>query len=262
MNDPEDVLQTVADWLARGRQVCIATVIARRGSGPREVGAKMAVSLDGEISGSIGGGGLEQMVIAKAREILRAGEPSTVELDLSGQASGLDAMCGGQVTVFLEPVGRRRRLFVIGAGHVGKAVAWLASRVGFAVTVVDDRPDALAGVAEGGGVSKTLVPGPAEAEGLGIDASAHVVVCTRGHSQDKEWLERMLAIGPRYLGMLGSRHKVAAIFDELTEKGFAADAMRKVRSPVGLDIGAVTPEEIAVSIVGQLVKESRRPGAE
>lgn len=258
MDDAQKVIATANEWLRRGERICIATIVRKDGSGPREVGAKMVISSAGETAGSLGGGRVEKRVTEKAGEVIASGVPLMLEFDLSGAAQDLDAMCGGNVSVFLEPLGEARRLFVIGAGHVGKAVAMLARNVGFPVTLVDDREQHLGDDALGDRID-TLVAGPGDlGSKLTIDTSAFVLICTRGHSLDRDWLRLVVDLQPRYIGMLGSKHKAERIFDQLIGAGTSAEALRRVHVPVGLDIKALTPEEIAVSIVGELILEWRR----
>jgi xanthine dehydrogenase accessory factor len=259
MSDADDVVRIAGDWLGQGKRICIATVVRREGSAPRETGAKMVISADGKTAGTVGGGAVEQQVLAKAAEVIRDGKPLMMDFNLSGDAPDVDALCGGNISVFLEPLGATRRVTVIGAGHIGKAVARLACSVGFAVTLVDDREGHLRDETLPPAV-QGLVAAPGESgAGLDLDESSFVVICTGGHTPDKDWLRQVLKIGPRYVGMLGSKHKAARIFDDLEKEGFRREALEQVHVPVGLDIRAETPEEIAVSIVGQLIMEWRKP---
>jgi xanthine dehydrogenase accessory factor len=258
MGDAEEVLKAVGEWLAQGRKVCLATIVSRQGSTPREVGAKMAIRDDGLTAGSVGGGGLEQTIIARARQVLEVGQASIIDFALSGKSADLDALCGGKVSVFIEPLGEARRLFIFGAGHVGRAVSRAAALVGFSVILVDDRADYLSRE----GLPERVTPVEASPKDLGsklqVDESAFVVVATRGHSLDKEWLRAIAASGPRYVGMLGSREKARAVRSELEGEGVARAFLDTLHTPVGLAIEAVTPEEIAVSIVGELILEWRK----
>ncbi|MFZ1947735.1 MAG: XdhC family protein [bacterium] len=256
MGDAERVLKTAGEWLAGGRMVCLATIIKREGSAPREAGSKMAICASGETAGSIGGGGLEREIIERAKRALEDGRVSIVDFNLGEQSPELDSLCGGKVSVLLEPLGNSRRLVVAGAGHVGKAVARLAHWVGFAVTLVDDRDEFLAD----DDLSREIVrvtASPVGVGGLGIGGSTFVVICTRGHSLDKDWLLAVAPARPRYVGMLGSREKAGKILAALEAGGVGPEFLRGVRTPVGLEIGAETPEEIAVSIVGDLIREWR-----
>jgi xanthine dehydrogenase accessory factor len=261
MDEPGEILRIASEWLAAGRGICMATIISKEGSGPREVGAKMVMSSAGETAGSIGGGEVERRIIEGMSRALRDGKAAVVDLDLSGEADDLDALCGGRISVFIEPVGEARRLFVIGAGHVGVALARLARQSGFAVALVDDREEYLArsGFKD---KAETVCAGPGEVGLLGVEKSSFVVICTRGHSLDREWLQRLVDLEPRYLGMLGSRHKAGSIFESLAKAGVPRGRLEAVRTPVGLDIGALTPEEIAVSIVAELISEWRKTNRE
>lgn len=280
MGDAEAVLKTASQWLAHGRRVCLATVIAREGSAPREVGAKMAICDSGETAGSVGGGGLEMEIVARAKRAFEDGRAAVIDFDLSGRGPGgkaadLDAVCGGKVSVFIEPLGETRRLFVMGAGHVGRAIARMAHWVGFEVVAVDDRQDLLTSDALGKGIAGVCAsPGgagvagkaggagqagsPSAAVGLGIGAKDFVVVCTRGHALDKDWLRVVAGAAPRYVGMLGSREKARQVSEDLMAEGIAEDFVRRVRTPVGIAIEAETPEEIAVSVVAELILEWRK----
>lgn len=261
MDEPHDVLSIASRWLSEGRRICMATVIRREGSAPREVGAKMVMSSDGKTAGSIGGGGAEKEILDRMGEALRSNKPVVVDFDLSGDAKDLDAMCGGNISVFIEPMGVARRLYIIGAGHIGVALARLTREIGFAVTLVDDREEYLAESGLDDTVEQTCAA-PGDYSSLGIDESSFVVVCTRGHKLDKDWLGGLVRLGPRYLGMLGSKRKAQSILEALEEEGVAREVLGRVRTPVGLDIGALTPMEIAVSIAAELISVRRKPEAD
>jgi xanthine dehydrogenase accessory factor len=261
VDEAEDILKTASRWLSEGRRICVATIIKREGSAPREVGAKMVVSSDGRSAGSIGGGGAEKAILDRMRQALADGRPDVVDLDLSGHSESLDSICGGRISVFIEPMGETRRLVIIGAGHVGLALAGLARECGFAVTLVDDRDEYLADPRLAHDLERVCAA-PEDYGSLGIDRTSFVVICTRGHELDKAWLERVIGLNPRYLGMLGSKHKAQSILKVLEDKGVAREALEAVRTPVGIDIGALTPPEIAVSIVAELISEWRRGGRE
>jgi xanthine dehydrogenase accessory factor len=258
MSDADQVLRAAGEWLARGEKICLATIVRKSGSGPREVGAKMAISSEGKVAGTIGGGAAEQKIIEAAGQVIESGKPVMLEFDLSGESTDIDAICGGNISVFMEVFGQPRRLIVIGAGHVGKAIAKVAAEVGFLVTLVDDREEFLRDVARAQSVS-TVTATPEDLKSkLKIDSSSFIVICTRGHSLDRDWLGVVAAVRPRYVGMLGSRHKATRIFDELRGRGISQQLLEKVHSPMGIEIEAVTPEEIAVSVVGQLILEWRK----
>ena len=244
----------VADALERGEAAALVTIVATRGSTPQRVGAKMLVYADGRIVGTIGGGCYENDAFWKAREAIANRRPQLLHYELVddfAQETGL--ICGGQMDVYIEPIEPSPELYIIGAGHVGFHLARLAHEVGFRVTVVDDRekfanaerfPTAEEVVVDDipGWVARAMPP-----------AHSYVVIVTRGHTND---LEALRALAPRellYLGLIGSRAKVARIFDALTTDHMPEEHLQRVHAPIGLDIGAVTPQEIAVSILAELI---------
>jgi xanthine dehydrogenase accessory factor len=249
-----EVFSAVAEALERGEPAALITIVSTTGSTPQRVGAKMLVFGDGRSVGTIGGGCYENDAFWKAREAIGHRRPQIVRYELSddfAQETGL--ICGGQMEVYIEPIEPSPELYVVGAGHVGFHLARLAQDVGFRVHVVDDRekfanrerfPDAAEVVADD-------IP-----EWLGrtsLPAHAYVVIVTRGHTNDLEALRALAPRELRYLGLIGSRAKVARIYDALTADGTAADHLKRVHAPIGLDIGAVTPQEIAVSILAELI---------
>jgi xanthine dehydrogenase accessory factor len=257
MDSARDILRIANEWLSEGERVCVATVVRREGSTPREVGAKMVISSAGELAGTVGGGAVEKEVIEKAAGVMKTGRPLMLNFDLSGKRKDLDSVCGGNLSVFLEPFGEVRSLFIMGAGHVGLAIAGLAARNGFEVTLVDPRAEYIS-PERLGKEFRGVLASPRDLEGkLEITDASFVVICTAGHALDKEWLGSVLKHTPRYVGMLGSTHKAGVIFGELASSGTARERLDKVHTPVGIDIGAITPDEIAVSVVAELIREWR-----
>lgn len=238
-----------------GRQAAaLVTVVATNGSTPRQAGVKMLVYADGRVVGTIGGGSYEHDALERAREAIRSQQPALVHYDLdSGTADGCGVICGGQMDVFVEPLPLASHLYVIGAGHVGRDVARAAGLAGFQVHVIDDRadyanaerfPDAVEIVVDDipGWLARTvLAPG------------AFAVIVTRGHRYDHDALHALAGRDLAYLGMIGSRAKVRQVFDSLAAQGVPAESLSRVHAPVGLDLGAATPGEIAISIVAELV---------
>ncbi len=250
----QEVFAAVADALERGEPAALVTIVSTTGSTPQRVGAKMLVFGDGRMVGTIGGGCYENDAFGKAREAILHRRPQLVHYELSddfAQETGL--ICGGQMDVYIEPIEPSPELFVVGAGHVGFHLANLAHEVGFRVHVVDDRekfanrerfPNAAEVIAE---------DIPAWIARAALPAHAYVVIVTRGHTNDLEALRALAPRDLRYLGLIGSRAKVARIYDELLASAMPADMLRQVHAPIGLDIGAVTPQEIAVSILAELI---------
>jgi xanthine dehydrogenase accessory factor len=250
----KEVFAAVADALDRGEPAALVTIVATHGSTPQRVGAKMLVFADGRMVGTIGGGCYENDAFWKAREAITARRPQLVHYELSddfAQETGL--ICGGQMDVYIEPIEPSPELYVIGAGHVGAHLANLAQEVGFQVHVVDDRekfanrdrfPSATEVVAE------DIPTWLAQAN---LSQHAYVVIVTRGHTNDLEALRALAEKDLQYLGLIGSRAKVARIYDALKTEGIPVEQLKRVHAPIGLDIGAVTPQEIAVSILAELI---------
>jgi xanthine dehydrogenase accessory factor len=261
VNDPgiiafvnQEVFSAVADALERGESAALVTIVATLGSTPQRVGAKMLVFADGRIVGTIGGGCYENDAFWKAREAITTRRPELIHYELSddfAQETGL--ICGGTMDVYIEPIEPSPELYIIGAGHVGFHLARLAADVGFRVHVVDDRekfanrerfPQATAVVVD---------DIPSWIDRANLPPHAYAVIVTRGHTNDLEALRALAPRELRYLGLIGSRAKVARIYDALLADQMAPATLEKVHAPIGLDIGAVTPQEIAVSILAELI---------
>src|SRR6059036_659505 len=249
-----EVFAAVADALERGEAAALVTIVSARGSTPQRVGAKMLVFGDGRIVGTIGGGCYEHDAFWKAREAITNRKPQIVHYELSddfAQETGL--ICGGQMDVYIEPIEPSPELYVIGAGHVGFHLARLAHEVGFRVHVVDDREKFANAERFPNAVEIVVEDIPAWIARANLPAHAYAVIVTRGHTNDLEALRALAPRELRYLGLIGSRAKVARIYDALMGDGMPADQLRRVHAPIGLDIGAVTPQEIAVSILAELI---------
>ena len=256
----QQVYQRVAEMVRSGTPGVVATVIKHEGSTPREAGAKMVISASGEIVGTVGGGSMEAAVMKEAPSVLMDDTPRIVAYDVSeGGASG--AICGGRVEVFFEPLPRSERLYVFGAGHVALPLVAMAKQAGFSVTVIDPRPE-LADRERFSAADEIMVRDFAHAaKDLPIGHDSYVVVVTPGHDHDEEVVRLVLGRSFRYLGMIGSKKKVSTIISHLKDAGFSEEAIGRLHSPIGLDIGAETPEEIAVSILAELVSVRRGGGA-
>jgi xanthine dehydrogenase accessory factor len=254
-----DLYEEVVRLRAEGERAVLATVVRAQGSTPREAGAKMLVYEDGSIRETIGGGSLEAAVIREALDTLAAGEPRLVHHDLTGpEASDVGMICGGALDVFLEPILSDPKVFLFGGGHVSLPVARLSKRVGFRVAVIDNRPEFASRERFPEADEVVIEEFSSAFKKLKIDGESYAVILTRGHVYDQEVLEWALGTEARYIGMIGSRKKVQAIFRNLREKGIPEEKLAAVHSPIGLDIGALTPEEIAVSIVAELIRERRK----
>jgi xanthine dehydrogenase accessory factor len=249
------IYKAIAALIDEGGSAALATVIATQASSPGLPGFKMLVFADGATFGTVGGGALEARIIREALDALAEGRPRLVEVELApGTQDSLGMICGGTATVYIEPIAPRPRAVVFGAGHVGAAVAHIATVAGFSAVVVDDRPE----FAD----RERLVADDVVVSDLGeaarkvpMDARTYVVIVTRGHAHDREVLAECLRRRPRpaYVGMIGSRSKVRATFEALLKEGFSQEDVAFVHAPIGLDISARTAQEIAVAIVAEMI---------
>jgi xanthine dehydrogenase accessory factor len=243
--------------LKRGQAAALVTVIRAQGSTPQRAGAKMLVFADGRTVGTIGGGCYENEAIGKARTALADGRSAVLHFELNddfAQENGL--ICGGRMDVHVDPLLPDPPLFIVGAGHVGFQLARVAADAGFRLTVVDDR-EKFANAGRFPGAEVIVEPIPEWLHRAEIPASAFVVVLTRGHQHDLDAMRALAARDLRYLGLIGSRAKVARIYSALIEEGLPTECLERVHSPIGFDIGAVTPAEIAVSILAELIAVRR-----
>jgi xanthine dehydrogenase accessory factor len=257
------VLEAFLEELAAGRRAALATIVRATGSTPRTVGARMLVRADGTASGTIGGGAFEALVSADARDLLLGEAPAPIVKRYAFTEEGKDALgmaCGGAAEVLIEVGGAGPRLVIFGAGHVGLALARLAATVGFTCELVDDRPEAIE-AARALGCGHAILCDAAYASGLpALPPACFVAVVTRCHRTDRLALARVLREPPqRYVGLIGSRRKRTVLFEQLHgEDGLSHDALERVRCPIGLPLGGDTPEEIAVSIVAELLQVRHR----
>ncbi|MBI1741323.1 MAG: XdhC family protein [Candidatus Koribacter versatilis] len=253
-----DIYEEIVQLRRDGRRGAVATIVNVRGSIPSFKTAKMLVRDDGSIVGTIGGGCVEAEVWQAAREVMESEKPRTLTFDLNQDPkydTGL--VCGGTLEIFVEPVLPPAELYIFGAGHVAASLYKVARIAGFDVTVVDDReayanrerfPEAQEVIAEDfDKVTERLQP----------SESSYIVIVTRGHRDDMRVLRWAVQTPARYVGMIGSKRKTITIFKELQKEGLPAELFDRVHAPVGLDIGAITPEEIAVSITAELIAKRR-----
>jgi xanthine dehydrogenase accessory factor len=249
-----EVFAAVADALERGEPAALVTIVSTTGSTPQRIGAKMLVFGDGRIVGTIGGGCYENDAFGKAREAIRSRVPQLVHYELTddfAQETGL--ICGGQMDVYIEPIEPSPELYIVGAGHVGFYLARIAHDVGFRVHVVDDR-EKFANVERFPTAAGIVVEDiPSWIARTHLPAHAYAVIVTRGHTNDLDALRALAPRELRYLGLIGSRAKVARMYDALIAERMPAEVLARVHAPIGLDIGAVTPQEIAVSILAELI---------
>ena len=232
----------------RGGRGALATVVRTGGSTPQIAGARLLLSPDGSLLGTVGGGAIEHAVIESLRECVRTGKPELLVRDL---ARDLGMCCGGRMEIFVEPIESAPRLVIVGAGHVGAAVATIAREVGFRVVVVDEREE-LNDEAHVPGCERVLLAPRESLTTVAPNEHDHVLITTHDHRLDEEALDAYARAPHRYVGLIGSRRKVLKILARIEQRG-PLPPLDRVYAPVGLDLGAVTPAEIAVAIVAELV---------
>jgi xanthine dehydrogenase accessory factor len=257
-----DIYEQIVQLRRDGRRGAVATIVNVRGSIPSFKTAKMLVRDDGSIVGTIGGGCVEADVWQAAREVMESEKPRTLTFDLNQDPkydTGL--VCGGTLEVFIEPILPPALLYVFGAGHVAANLCQVAASAGFDLIVTDDRTSY---------ATKERFPSAREVHALDFDEAtkqldpneaSYIVIVTRGHRDDMRLLRWAVQTRARYIGMIGSKRKVIGIFKTLQEEGVPAHLFDRVHAPIGLDIGAVTPEEIAVAITAELIAFRRHAGA-
>lgn len=247
---------------AAGERGALATIVHTNGSIPSYESSRMLVRDDGSILGTVGGGCVEAEVWAAAKEVILSEQPRKLTFNLNHDAeydAGL--ICGGTLEIFVEPVLPPPMLYIFGGGHVATAVAPIAQQAGFRIGIVDDR-EAFANL-ERFPMASEIYTSYAEAfEKIQPNSSSYLLIVTRGHSGDMRvlaWALGTEARGfvPRYIGMMGSKRKVIAVYKALEKEGYTAAQFDHVHAPVGLDIGALTPQEIAVSITAELIAVRR-----
>ncbi|TBW36130.1 xanthine dehydrogenase [Siculibacillus lacustris] len=249
-----DVYEDLIRERAAGRPCALATIVAVQGSIPSHASAKMVVHEDGSIVGTVGGGPAEAEVILAAREVLTTGKPKMISFALH-EDPRLDSgmVCGGSLDVYVEPIVPAPVVHLFGAGHVGLVTARMARLSGHDTVIVDDRPEFAN--AERFPDAKLILSGSFEESmaRLTPDRRAMVVIATRCHELDGQVLRWALGTEAGYIGMIGSKRKILTVFARLQGEGVPAAAFERVHAPIGLDIGAETPEEIAVSVVAEMI---------
>ncbi len=233
-----------------------ASVVESDGSTPAKSGMKLAVPLTEAVFGNLGGGEMEHKVISFIRESQPSGARIySFALAADGSAADFSTsmICGGKVSVYIEALHLSERLYIVGAGHCGRALGQLARLCGFHVSLIDNRAEIIQDDLSGFAHNAVLHDYTDLTEVIGFSHSTYVVIMTHGHLHDKEVLEQCLRQDCAYLGMIGSKTKVAQTFAKLKDKGFTDAEISKCHAPIGLPIGSQTPYEVAVSIMAELI---------
>lgn len=254
----KDIFQEIVRIRSEGQSAALATVINAKGSTPREIGSKMLIRSDGSVLGSIGGGSLEAQVCKEAMTLMRENRSTVLRFDLTGKEVAEEGMiCGGNMEVFVEPIVPEPRLYIFGGGHISLFLAKLGKMVGFKVVVIDDRPE-FANPERFAEADEVIAQDfPAAFPNLVINRSSYIAIVTRGHLQDEMVLEWAVKTDAAYIGMIGSRKKNQTVFSHLQTKGVPKKRLGEIHAPIGLNINAETPEEIAVSIMAEIIKVRR-----
>ena len=251
------VLRELGVAVAAGNPVVLATVVSTKRSVPRHAGTKMLVFSDGRLVGTVGGGAMESRVIDEARDALRSGKTKLLEYDLLDPDRGDPGLCGGEVQIYLEPYMPTPTVLVVGAGHVGRAVIDLAHWLGYRTVIADDRDERLkddempnADLKLNGAVTDALA-------GYEMTAETSVVIVSRDVDIDVDAVKYLIESPLRYLGVMGSSRRWKTVRDRLLAEGIDEAALAQIDVPIGIDLGAETVEEIAVSILGSVIRAQR-----
>jgi xanthine dehydrogenase accessory factor len=250
-----DIYEEIIRIQRSGGRAALATIVSRKGAAPRKDTAKMLVREDGSMLGSIGGGCVDGEVWQEAMDAIRDGAPRLVNYRLTEKdmaESGL--ICGGVLDVFIEPITAAPVVHIFGAGHIAQPLSRMAKIAGFGVVVVDDRPT-FANTERFPDADSVYSEGFDEAfADLQVNKNSFIVIVTRGHLHDQHVLKWALGTDARYIGMIGSKRKIKTVYKNLQEEGVPEGEFKRVRAPIGMNIGAETPEEIAVSILAEMVQ--------
>lgn len=247
------IYKALADIESKGGNGVLCTVVSTKGSTPRHEGSKMLVYPDGSFTGTVGGGEMENRVISEALAALREGKTHLVTYSMVNPKEGDPGVCGGTVEIFIEPIRGKPKMIIVGGGHVGRALTHLAKWLGFVVGVSDDRPEFC---------SPEMHPDadvfyPVHLKELPtvahIDNQTYVVLVTRGVAIDIPGVPALLETDAAYIGIIGSKRRWLTTKKALEEAGLPQERIQKIRSPIGLELNAETPEEIAVSIMAEIL---------
>jgi xanthine dehydrogenase accessory factor len=258
-----DLYDEIVRLRSLGQKCALATIVQVNGSIPSYESAKMLVREDGSMMGTVGGGCVEADVWTAAREVIETEKPRHLSFSL-GQDAAYDQglICGGQLNIFVEPIIPQPRALIFGGGHVSKSISKVANIAGFATTVIDDReafankerfPEAEATFAD---EYEAVFPK------LAVNSSTYLIIVTRGHRDDMRVLRWAVSTPAKYIAMIGSKRKTISVVKELEKEGIPRQAFEKIFAPMGLEIGAETPEEIAISVVAEMIAVRRSPQAD
>ena len=258
-----NIFSEINEIESKGRTAVLCIVTKTQGSTPRHAGSKMIVYPDGHIVGTVGGGEIESLCISEAIQLTKSGQTNTLKYKLVNPEQGDPGVCGGEMSVYMEVIGKKPKILIIGAGHVGKQLSFLANWLGFDVFVVDDREELLS--------DKNLPDGSYRYPNLDNFLKTYfdfksmnlfVVMTTRSLEIDVKYLPEILKIDPQYIGVIGSRKRWIKTTELLLNDGILKSEIEKIFSPIGLDLKGETPEEIALSIMAEILKVKNNASGE
>lgn len=252
-----DLFEEIVKLRRAGQRAALATIVHTNGSIPSYESSRMLVREDGSIAGTIGGGCVEAEVWAAAKEVMQSEAPRKMVFNLNNEAkydNGL--ICGGTLEIFVEPILPQPTLYLFGGGHVSTAVARAAASAGFGIGIVDDR-EAFANKKRFPMAQEIFTSYEDAFAKLQPNTSSYLVIVTRGHKEDMRVLAWAVRTSARYIGMIGSKRKVISVYNALEQEGYRREEFERVFAPMGLEIGALSPEEIAISIVAELIAVRR-----
>jgi xanthine dehydrogenase accessory factor len=258
-----DILKNAVQCLEEGKRLVLCTIIDKKGSGPRDIGGKMVIYENGEAFGTIGGGNLERALIEESLKALKEGKSRKVVFSLNAGETRKEVVetgliCGGEITIFLDVIEPKPRLFIVGAGHVALPLAKIAKITGFNITIVDD--DVKLANKERFPMADEIVTGDFNEilNRISVGKLDFVIIAHGEPEHDYLALKQIVKKTPAYIGLLGSKKKAATLTNKLKEAGITDEKLKNLHAPVGLDIGAQTPEEIAVSIIAEIISSKRK----
>jgi xanthine dehydrogenase accessory factor len=252
----KNIYEEIEKVIRMGEVATLATIIKTKGSTPGKVGQKMLVKSDGTTVGTVGGGCIDAEVFARTQDVIKTGVAQTFTITLSKEEAGDSGLiCGGEVEIFIEPLATPS-VYIFGAGHISCTISKIAKMAGFRVVVIDDREE-FANCQRFPEADEILLR-PFDSIDLMPSEDSYIVIVTRGHRYDQQVLEWAVKQKAKYIGMIGSKEKIKNTYENLVSRGVSKGVLERVHSPIGLDIGAKTPDEIAVSIVAELIKIRRK----
>jgi len=253
----ESFFEKIVELKKSGELFALAITVKAEGSTPRKVGAKMIILRDGKTAVTLGGGDLEKKVIEEAINGIKQGQPRVASFTLDIEKGKLDMMCGGKLDIYIEPILPDEKLVIFGAGHITRSLAPLMKLAGFQVSVVEDSPDLLQKDKFPETEDLILTDMEQFAGDLPPDPNTYIVILSRGFSKDEAILCRLIQKDFKYIGMIGSMRKITAMRENLQKQGIPREAFNELQAPIGLDIGAETPEEIAISIAAEIIASKK-----